>query len=643
MSLPGPSVLKGKALPLGGITAKQNAAARSNVQLEKYKSRKHDKKILEAGKVVPPPAPSTLADTLPLPPAPDQSPPSATRGEALNTNTGNEPGQGAPRAPSASAGVSVPVPPRLPTAAQNKIELQSDLHERANSEFASGNYHKAAGLYKQAISAVDGDKHTLATLQSNLAATFVRLHRYQEATVAARAAVNTFGATPDISTAKAFYRLMQGLGGQRLLPEAVGVGMRAIQIVDSAISESEKGTTNVNDKGEVAAQSGDVKTSSAQLMACRRQLVKLLERIHTQTVGKPKTAGDSLLVPSIDVSSTAADGQGSDPFDDTKGRSRLIARSEELSRRILGLGVYSNSGVPTDSSDGNQVEKENNAGIASAESRVNVVDMRYMEESAMKAHPEAFAPVLLGSIRKQLRGFKLRLLSDDADANTRHPHGIFCTTDVSKGEVLYCDLSPVVAQDWGASVASLSASDALDRGACDVLQKLWNRSIIGFGIVVRRLFTFYAPSSDVACKLANPFAPENRAVLRNFSQELACQSFGSDNIACLKNYAGNLTEAASGNPLAAILLCLHCIRRALQPFRKLSSVNSDGGAQQDAGVALSLGCPVRHSGTAVDATVSFEVDCCQDDPCVRIIAARDMHEGSELKAFFVGRVALSDV
>ena len=35
-----------------------------------------------------------------------------------------------------------------------------------------------------------------------------------------------------------------------------------------------------------------------------------------------------------------------------------------------------------------QAEKENNAGVASMESRVNVADVRFMENSAKHANPE---------------------------------------------------------------------------------------------------------------------------------------------------------------------------------------------------------------------------------------------------------------
>ena len=66
--------------------------------------------------------------------------------------------------------------------------------------------------------------------------------------------------------------------------------------------------------------------SRSQLKASRKHLVQLLEQIHAQTVGKPKTASDSL------VSTAKVD-----------ARSTMLARSEELSRRILGLGVYARS------------------------------------------------------------------------------------------------------------------------------------------------------------------------------------------------------------------------------------------------------------------------------------------------------------
>ena len=208
-------------------------------------------------------------------------------------------------------------------------------------------------------------------------------------------------------------------------------------------------------------------------------------------------------------------------------------------------------------------------------------------------------------------------------------------SDVSKGDVLFCDLSPVVVTGWGKSVASLPASEALDKGACSVLETLWKRSVLGFSIVVRRLFAFYAPGTARAQALSNPFAPENRTVFRGFSQELACQSFGSDNMSCLKNYAGKLKGSGSaGNPLAAILLCLHCIRHALQPFR---------GESGDGGLVLALGCPVRSVGGAAEATVSFEIDRASaettEQPCVvRLVAARDIKKGNELRALFLGRL-----
>ena len=136
------------------------------------------------------------------------------------------------------------------------------------------------------------DRHLFATLQSNLAAAFVRLRRFQEATVAARAAVNAFAQTSKGSSAKAFYRLMQGLEGQRLLPEAVAVGMHAISIIDSATKMTdEEDEAQAQAQAETAIDTED----TTQLLASRKQLVKLLGRIHAQTVGKPNIASDSLL------------------------------------------------------------------------------------------------------------------------------------------------------------------------------------------------------------------------------------------------------------------------------------------------------------------------------------------------------------
>ena len=606
MSLPGPSVIKGRALPLGGLTvARQSANARPRPQLGKQK-------VPAAGAAPPPPA---VPGGVPLPPPP----------------TSEAPGGGgdAPPAPSVVA-----APALVPAPAVDRI---ADAHKRANEMFAGGKFHEAVPLYQSAIERCASDsatasKHLFATLQSNLAATFIRLQHYQEATVAARAAVNAFAQTAAGPNAKAFYRLMQGLEGQRLLPEAVAVGMHAISIIDNVIATSHSPGELTEEGRAAGAGTTTDGPSRSQLMASRKQLVQLLERIHAQTVGKPKTASDSL------VSTAKVD-----------ARSTMLARSEELSRRILGLGVYAKSpdaaGLDVSQEgmgESGQAEKENNAGVASMESRVNVADTRFMENSAKHANPDAFAPVSLEDLQKQLHGYRLCLLSDDPSDDlgsggdrknsNATSSGIYCAKSFAKGDVLFCDMSPVVVTGWGKSVAALSASDALDRGACSVLETLWKRSVLGFSLAVRRLFAFYPPNAARAQALSNPFAPENRAVFRDFSQELACQSFGSDNMSCLKNYASQLQgSTSSGNPLAAILLCLHCIRHALQPFRI---------GQDDAGLVVALGCPVRPANAAAGATVTFEVDHAESlESCVvRLVAARDIEEGSELLALFLGTI-----
>ena len=243
-------------------------------------------------------------------------------------------------------------------------------------------------------------------------------------------------------------------------------------------------------------------------------------------------------------------------------------------------------------------------------------------------------PVSLEDLQKQLHGHRLCLLSDDPadDLGSGGDRKIAMRRRLASTvrRVLpgRCAVLRHVAGggEWlGKELAALSASDA-GWGACSVLETLWKRSVLGFSLAVRRLFAFYPPNAARAQALSNPFAPENRAVFRVFSQELACQSFGSDNMSCLKNYASQLQgSTSSGNPLAAILLCLHCIRHALQPFRS---------GQDDAGLVVAL-VPRCPANAAAEATVTFDRPRRVVESCVvRLVAARDIEEGSELLALF---------
>ena len=76
------------------------------------------------------------------------------------------------------------------------------------------------------------------------------------------------------------------------------------------------------------------------------------------------------------------------------------------------------------------------------------------------------------------------------------------------------------------------------------------------------------------------------------------------------------------------MLCLHCIRHALQPFRGGDVGDAGDGRNDDAGLVLALGCPVRSAGVAAEATVSFEVDYDAEEQAsvVRLVAAKDIKD-----------------
>ena len=157
-----------------------------------------------------PKAPSTETSSLPLPPS-------------------NDDDDAPPPAPQTKV-AAPPLPP--PSAAQASTTTTTDHHQLANKHFVAKRYHDASVHYKAALEATTDNVALESTLHSNLAATFLRLHRYQEATVSARWAVNH---TP---TPKAYYRLMQGLEGQRLLPEAIAVGIHALDVLETFDADS---------------------------------------------------------------------------------------------------------------------------------------------------------------------------------------------------------------------------------------------------------------------------------------------------------------------------------------------------------------------------------------------------------------------
>lgn len=443
--------------------------------------------------------------------------------------------------------------------------------------------------YKTALelATVEHNLPLQGTLQSNLAATFQRLHRYQEATVAARAAVNI------APTPKAYFRLMKGLEGQRLLPEAIAVGMHAVTVINEA--DSTRQTTA---------------TATAQ---SRSTIVALLEKLHAQTVFRPRTASDSIQ------HKTSATLTSTTP---TLPSTATTTRSEELSRRILKLGVYA-----TVNEDG---KENNNVGATAKEQRVNVINRHSMESGAKIAHPDAFVPFNAIELSKVLHMYTLKLMHHQGAQAALY---VAVEENVEQGQVVYTDTGPLVVHDQLLQFDSTG----IDRAACTLFEKLWSISnMVSFSTFVRRLFNFVpsSPTVDPKNKTTNPFAKCNRAVFREFAQEMACRGMGTDKMTCVKHYAtaAAVTDSKTtyNNPLSVLLVCLHLIRSSLQPFEE-----GDGKY----GVTLSVGCPVVGAQTGTEATVGFKTVVQEDDSNhVQYIATRDLQKGEILSAVFVGNL-----
>jgi len=433
--------------------------------------------------------------------------------------------------------------------------------------------------------------------------------------VAARAAVNI------APTPKAYFRLMKGLEGQRLLPEAIAVGMQAVTVID-ANSHSNASKEIIN--GADLTRQTTTATATAQ---SRSTIVSLLEKLHAQTVYRPRTAGDSIQhKTSVTLTSTTP----------TLPSTATTNRSEELSRRILKLGVYA-----TVNEDG---KENNNVGATAKEQRVNVINRHSMESGAKIAHPDAFVPFNAIELSKVLHMYTLKLIhhqgekqmnapQQGAQAATNNALYVAVEENVEQGQVVYTDTGPLVVHDQLLQFDSTG----IDRAACTLFEKLWSISnMVTFSTFVRRLFSFVPPSPTVDSKnkTTNPFARCNRAVFREFAQEMACRGMGTDKMTCVKHYAtvAAVTDSKTtyNNPLSVLLVCLHLIRSSLQPFEE-----GDGKY----GVTLSVGCPVVGAQTGTDATVGFKTVVQEDDSNhVQYIATRDLQKGEILSAVFVGNL-----
>ena len=536
-----------------------------------------------------------------------------------------------------------PLPP--PSAAQAPTTTTTDHHQLANKHFVAKRYHDASVHYKAALEATTDNVALESTLHSNLAATFLRLHRYQEATVSARWAVNH---TP---TPKAYYRLMQGLEGQRLLPEAIAVGIHALDVLetfdaDSSNEERMEGDDKEDEKEEEEEDAGQSVVAMVAASSSRTTILSLLERLHAQTVLKTHTASDAALSKRR-VQLGGGGGGGSEGVDEeiqeAEDARRTAARAEEMSRRILGLGPYATAGD----------KENNNVGAASMESRVNVVDRNSMEKSARIAFPDAFTPVCHKEEKRRMKGYKLEYTVIDGGRPC-----VRVTQDVLQGEVLYTDMSPVVVRKQTLSFDAVG----LDRAACVVFKKMFSpssgessdasiststtssaasNSMTLFSVRIRRLFALFNDPNDAT--VDNPFDEKNRQIFRPFSQEIACSAVGSDRMACMKHYAEEASGRQQTNPLSVILRVVRCILRALQPFQC-----SDGTF----GLSLSLGCPVACAESGKMATVGFkteekvveaegeveEEEVRRSIDVVRYVATRDLKAGELVCAVFVGQL-----
>ena len=544
--------------------------------------------------------------------------------------------------------IALPLPP-LPQSTNKTTKI--DHHKLANEHFVAKRYHEATEHYKLALETLDSNNNLCATLNSNLSATFLRLHRYQEATVAARAAVNIGTAVNIAATPKAYYRLMKGLEGQRLLPEAIAVGLRALDILDEMAanetngigidncSDSERVDKKDTASSTVATPSATPSATSSTLQS-RTTILSLLEHLHAQTVGKTKTANDAALL-STSSSSLSSNSEQSNV---TLEKQRL-EKSEELSRRILGLGVYASI-----NEDG---KENNNVGPASETSRVSVVNRDSMDRGARIAHPDAFVSLNLKELQLKLKGYKLYFdtttfqvsIGDFGDfgkiVNDTDPTKTNATNAsivVRKGDSMYTDMSPLIIRNQ--KNLKFDAS-GLDQAACLMFQALFapNQRIDAatapkamqlFSTRVKHLFQFFSTIKDTDSTVGNPFDIQNRAVFNTFAQEMACTGMGSDRMACVRHYCG-LQGNTSNNPLSIILRCLHCVRRALQPFQD----PVDGSF----GLALSVGCPIVAASHGMEATVGFQIEQSVDghDVC-QYVATKDLHKGDLLKCVWVGQL-----
>jgi len=428
---------------------------------------------------------------------------------------------------------------------------------------------------------------------------------------------------------------MKGLEGQRLLPEAIAVGLHALDVLEA--TEKSGATTTTIDTTTITTTTTTTTTTPApntnskptptvsNALQSRLTIVSLLEHLHAQIVGKSKTASDALLLSKLSTDTVT------DPslVPSDKERSRL-EKSEELSRRILGLGVYAQR-----DEDG---KENNNVGATPEESRVNIVNHDSMEAGARIAHPDAFLPVQLKNIERRLRGYKL---ATDVSSGV-----VSVACDVEQGDAVYTDMSPLVIRSHALSFDAVG----LDRAACSMFEILFSvdtknesaetstTSMKKFATRVRRLFYFFTDKENTAKmqELGNPFDPRNRAVFRNFAQEMACRGMGSDRMACVRHYCSkskDKNQKEKQNPLSVILRCLHCVRRALQPFQDV-----DGSF----GLALSIACPVGSAENGNEATIGFKIEQGGADASggdiVRYLALRNLKKGDVLKAVWLGQL-----
>jgi hypothetical protein len=578
--LPGPSVLTGRMLQPSIISSTG--------------------KVSTADPLLPPPAPSTATSIdLPLPTTTSAPPPAPSTTSTL-TAAPPLPPTSTTTITTATTSTIAPLSPPEETVSKTDI----DHHRQGNECFVAKNYHGAVTQYKAAleIALAKGNKSLQGKLQSNLAAAFLRLNRFQEATVASRAAVH-LSPTP-----KAYFRLMKGLEGQRLLPEAIAVGLHALDVMD----ENKSGSSTTMDKSDSNLRNAptekdvhgvNVKTEGDGDDQSRSIILSLLERLHSQTVSKPRTAGDTVQKKNIIEYYS-----NNNTINNKEGSSMLSARSQELSRRILGLGVYG---------------KENtDVGITSMEQRVNVVNRETMENGAKLANPKAFIKFNIINYTNMLKMYNLSLMDHKGVVKVILEH------DVKQGEIIFTDSTPLIIRHQSLTFDATG----IDKATCTLFQKLFSNNDINmasFSLMIRRMFAFSSLNGRSIKMISDPFSPSNRSVFRNFSQEMACIGMGTDKMASLKHFAettfSSVGSSISSNPLSVILIGLHLVRSSLQPFEE------DGAY----GLTLAFGLPVIGVKKGEDATVGYKT---LKNDTVQYIATRDLKSGEALSAVCIGQL-----